>query len=183
MTIGDTSPVTAGGWIHIVQAGSDNTVILGGSGLGSPYDFETVYLDIYTGDGGGGFVSATNTAVDVGSNLGNDFVIDGGGDGNTYVQQTTPVLTWANPADITYGTALERHPARRHGQRAGDLHLHAGRWDGPGRRQQPDAVGHLHADRHDRLHHCHRNRDDQRLARRRRRSPGPTRRTSSTARP
>jgi len=84
VTIGDTSPVTAGGWTHIVQAGANNTVILGGSGLGSPYDFETVFLDIYTGDGGGGFVSATNTAVDVGSNLGNDYEIDGGGDGNSF---------------------------------------------------------------------------------------------------
>ena len=58
----------------------------------------------------------------------------------------------------------ERDPARRHGQRGGDVHLHAGRGDGPARRQQPDPVGRIHSQRHDRLHHCHRNRDDQRLA-------------------
>ena len=40
---------------------------------------------------------------------------------------------------------------RRDGQRARDLRLHAGRRDGPGGRQS-DAVGDLHADRHDRLH-------------------------------
>jgi hypothetical protein len=42
--------------------------------------FYTVYLDIYTGDGGGGFVMATNVTVDWGSQFGYDYSIDGGGD-------------------------------------------------------------------------------------------------------
>ena len=45
-----------------------------------------------------------------------------------------------------------------------DVHLHPGRGHRPGRRQQPDALGQLHAHRHDRLHHGHRDGDDQRLA-------------------
>ena len=50
---------------------------------------------------------ATNNFVWYGSYFGNNSVVNGGGTGNTYVQMTTPVLTWANPADITYGTALD----------------------------------------------------------------------------
>src|SRR5208282_5542034 len=67
----------------------------------------TAYLDIWTGNGGGGFVLATNTTVDYGSYFGNNSVVSGGGTGNTYVQKTTPVLACANPLDITYGTALD----------------------------------------------------------------------------
>ena len=91
------------------------------------YDFETALLDIYTGAGGGGAVVAINTKVDFGSNLGHSFVIDGGDGGNSFIDQgwnsgvtgsdnisyslvvvqATPVITWANPADIIYGTALD----------------------------------------------------------------------------
>jgi len=84
VTIGTLSQVIVGDWTHIVQGGANNSVYLGGAGDPSGIDFETTFLDIYTGAGGGGFVSATNTTVLLGSNLGNDFVIDGGGDGNTY---------------------------------------------------------------------------------------------------
>src|SRR5208337_1620369 len=91
---------------------------MGGSTDPSGFDFETAFLDIYTGLGGGGFVSATNTTVSYGSALGNNFVIEFGGYGNTYSDgggnnpgpldySMSPVLTWANPADITYGTALD----------------------------------------------------------------------------
>jgi hypothetical protein len=45
----------------------------------------TVYLDVYTGADGGGFVMATNVSVDWGSFYGLDYSIDGGGDGNVYV--------------------------------------------------------------------------------------------------
>ncbi len=80
------------------------------------------------------------------------------------VTQATPTITWANPADIVYGTGSERHPARRHGvvgrgrsdgERARDLRLLArGRHDAS-RGQQPDAVSHLHTHRHGRLHGHH----------------------------
>ncbi|MGA7501045.1 MAG: fibronectin type III domain-containing protein [Isosphaeraceae bacterium] len=99
--------VVVGEWTYIYQGGANNTDILGGVVDPSGIDFGTGYLDIYTGAGGGGFVLATNTLVWYGSYFGNNSVVNGGGDGNTYVQKTTPVLTWPNPADITYGTALD----------------------------------------------------------------------------
>jgi len=78
----------------IYQGGADNTVNLGGANyylsttpVGDPYtdpDFQTAFLDIWTGAGGGGFVSADNTTVVYGSFFGLDYVIDGGGGGNTY---------------------------------------------------------------------------------------------------
>jgi len=86
VTIGDTSPVTAGGQTLIVQAGEGNTVILGGANAGG-FDFTTTWLDIYTGNGGGAFVDVANTQVLLGSFLGNDYTIDGGGDGNTFVDE------------------------------------------------------------------------------------------------
>ena len=168
------------------------------------------------------------------------------------VLQATPTITWSNPANIVYGTALERNAVGRHffldsgrcererrrarsltprprapswmrattrrsrsssrpptrpitprpprprpstsrrprqpsagparrtsptarrcaatqldatsswtvggvsGQRGGHVHLLAGRGHRPGRGQQPDALGQLHAHRHDRLHDGHR---------------------------
>ncbi|WP_076349639.1 beta strand repeat-containing protein [Paludisphaera borealis] len=80
VNIGDQSPVTAGGYTLICQNGAGNTVILGSDSS----SFETAYLDVNTGAGGGGFVMATNTTVDWGSYFGFDFTIDGGGDGNTF---------------------------------------------------------------------------------------------------
>ena len=59
---------------------------------------------------------------------------------------------------------LGQHATRRHGQRAGNVRLHACQRDGASRRQRPDALGDLHADRHDRLHHGDRERIDQRRA-------------------
>jgi len=84
VTIGTSTQVLAGGWTYLVQNGVNNTVVLGGAFDRSGIDFETAFLDINTGAGGGGFVSATNTTVVYGSDFGNNFVIDGGGDGNTY---------------------------------------------------------------------------------------------------
>ena len=63
------------------------------------------------------------------------------------VEKATPVLTWANPASISYGTAL-RDPARRHHHHTGQLCLHPADGHRAGRRRRSDAVGHLHADRH-----------------------------------
>ncbi len=57
--------------------------------------------------------------------------------------------------------ATESDPARRHGQRARNLRLHAGRGHRPGRWHRPDAFGQLRTDRHDRLHHRHRHRHHQ----------------------
>ncbi len=70
------------------------------------------------------------------------------------VGQATPLVTWATPAAITYGTALSRYAAQRHGypERNGgwQLPLHSCNrhhtWRG-----QPYPVGDVHTDRYDRL--------------------------------
>jgi len=82
--------VYVGGETYIYQGGTGNTDLLGGQDFGGPYadlpaDFETGTLDIWTGAGGAGNVTAANTVVIFGSYLGNDYVINGGGAGNTYV--------------------------------------------------------------------------------------------------
>ena len=41
------------------------------------------------------------------------------------VLKATPTITWATPADIVYGTALERDAAERDGERARHVRLHA----------------------------------------------------------
>jgi hypothetical protein len=84
VTIGGSTQVLVGGWTSITQGGAINTVMLGGADDPSGIDFESGYLDIYTGAGGGGFVSAANTTVDNGSYFGFPYVIDGGGTGNVY---------------------------------------------------------------------------------------------------
>ena len=87
VSIGASTQVLVGGWTSITQGGEDNTVMLGGADDPSGTDFETTYLDVYTGGGGGGFVTATNTLVDDGSNASppNSFTVSGGGDGNTFL--------------------------------------------------------------------------------------------------
>lgn len=74
-----SSPVTAGGRTDIDLSGANNTVYLGDTGS----SFSTGFLDVFTGDFGGAFVSATNVTVFDGSfeNPGGP-EITGGGDGN-----------------------------------------------------------------------------------------------------
>ena len=79
-TIGDVGDVVAGGHVSIYQNGGGNQVVLGGPSS----SFAANYLDVWTGGLGGGFVTAQNTTVVWGSWFGLDFVIDGGGEGNTY---------------------------------------------------------------------------------------------------
>ena len=43
------------------------------------------------------------------------------------VLKATPVITWATPADITYGTALGATQLNATAERAGHVRLHAGR--------------------------------------------------------
>ena len=50
------------------------------------------------------------------------------------VQKATPVITWATPADITYGTALSATQLDATA-RAGHVRVHAGGGHGAGRRQ------------------------------------------------
>ena len=75
--------VSVGGDTYINQHYANNQVFLG------DYDssFTTIWLDVFTGTGGGAFVYATNTTVYFGT-LGwfsPDYTIAGGGLGNTYV--------------------------------------------------------------------------------------------------
>ena len=84
-------------------------------------------------------------------------------------QKSTPVLSWTNPADIVYGTALGASPARCNGllrrqRRRGDLHVHSGRGHRPERRAGPDPRRQLHAQRHGRLQQRHGERAHQRRA-------------------
>ena len=120
-------PVTVGDSTVINEIGANNgnnTITLGGASDGpdsGSIDFETGYLDVYTGAGGGVYVQVWNTLVDYGAvGTFGPYNMNGDGDGNTSslddfssfsvtinVQKAIPVLTWANPADITYGTALD----------------------------------------------------------------------------
>ena len=86
--------------------------------------------------------------------------------------KATPTITWATPADITYGTALSATQLNATAQRAGHVRLHAGRRDGAQRRREPDAVGDVHADRRGELHDGDRDGDDQRAEGDAGRSPG-----------
>ena len=54
--------------------------------------------------------------------------------GLSQIVKAAPVITWANPADIAYGTVLTVH-TRRVGQRDGQLPLHAAGRDGARPRQ------------------------------------------------
>ena len=87
-TVTGPSQVLVGGETNIDQGSTApygvNEDFLGGAGDASGTDFETLTLDIWTGAGGGGFVSADNTTVVYGSGFGFYYVIDGGGDGNGY---------------------------------------------------------------------------------------------------
>ena len=117
--------VIVDGETYVFQGGEQNVSDLGGAMDPSGIDFETATLDIWTGAGGGSVVTAMYTYVDNGSAYGNNYVINGGADGNAFVDEgvnpgvecspevsyefvkATPDPRWANPADITYGTALD----------------------------------------------------------------------------
>ncbi len=88
----------------IYQGGANNTDNLGGAGDASGTDFVTGFLDIFTGLGGGGYVTADNTAVVYGSFFANDYVINGGGDGNTYFDTGGNSINGA-PGTLPYNTA------------------------------------------------------------------------------
>ena len=126
VNIATTSPVTVGDStvINEESASSENNTILLGGASGSPdsgsTDFETGYLDVFGGAAGGAYAGVENTLVEYGS-LGyfGLYNIEYGGDGNNSLlddfsslsvtalwTMLTPTITWANPADITYGTAL-----------------------------------------------------------------------------
>ena len=105
------------------------------------------------------------------------------------VAQATPDDHLGQPGRHRLRHGASAHAARcdrpgpwRLSGRSRDLHLHPGRGHGPARAARPDALGRLHAHRHDRLHHGLRRRRRSTSRRPRRRSPGPTPPTSPTAR-
>jgi hypothetical protein len=100
------TPTDAGGWdpgspVHVGDAtvidelgpnNGNNLITMGG--IGGPnsgaVDFETGFLDVFTGAGGGAFVQVENTVVDFGAQgLFGPFNINSGGGGNTAVIDTT----------------------------------------------------------------------------------------------
>ena len=73
------------------------------------------------------------------------------------VNKATPTITWATPAAITYGTALSATQLDASSTVAGTFAY----TPAVGNRADSgiaDAVGHLYADRHHRLHHGNSNR-------------------------
>ena len=68
------------------------------------------------------------------------------------VLKATPVITWATPADITYGTALGATQLNATANTPGTFVYSPVAGDGAERRCGADAVGHLHADRRRELH-------------------------------
>ena len=72
------------------------------------------------------------------------------------VQKATPVLTWANPAAITYGTALGATQLDATSTVAGQLRLHAGRGHRAVGAGSQTLTLHVHTYRHHRLRHCNR---------------------------
>ncbi len=92
------------------------------------------------------------------------------GSASINVLKATPTMTWANPANIVYGTALGGTQLVSDGivgfgwddrNRSRDLRVHSGVRHGAGRGQQPDAVGELRAHGHDGLRCRERHGDDQ----------------------
>ena len=79
------------------------------------------------------------------------------------VTQATPTITWANPANIVYGTALSGTQLDATASVPGTFAYTPAAGTVLGR-QRPDALGHLHAHRHDRLHHGLGEGNDHRLA-------------------
>ena len=76
------------------------------------------------------------------------------------VTKATPVITWATPADIVYGTALSATQLNATTSVPGTfVYTPAGR-HGPQRRRGADAVDDVHADRHRELHDRDGQRDD-----------------------
>jgi len=94
--------VIVGGQTYVFQGGANNEVDLGGAMDPSGIDFQTYNLDIWTGNGGGGFVTAQNTVVTVGSFYGYDWVINGGADGNTYLDLGGNSIAGV-PSTLPYG--------------------------------------------------------------------------------
>ena len=66
------------------------------------------------------------------------------------VNKATPIDHLGHACRYHLRHRPERNAARRHGQRPRHLRLYTRRWHGTDRRH-PDALGHLHADRHHRL--------------------------------
>ena len=71
--------------------------------------------------------------------------------GTLVIGQATPVITWANPADITYGTPLSATQLDATASVAGNFDYTPAAGSQAERRRRPDALGNLHPDRHDRL--------------------------------
>ena len=78
------------------------------------------------------------------------------------VNRSTPAITWARPADITYGTALSAAQLDATASVPGTVHLQPTHRRRPECRHWTDTLGHVHSYGHDRLHHRFRLRDDQR---------------------
>jgi hypothetical protein len=84
----------------IDQQGANNQVFLGD--IGGADSFTTVFLDVFTGAGGGAFVIATNTIVFFGplGYFSPVYTIEGGGSGNTFVDNGGNYGVLADPSNF-----------------------------------------------------------------------------------
>jgi len=106
VNIATTMPVVVGDSTVIDELGAnngDNSIFLGGASGGpdsGSVDFETGYLDIYTGAAGGAYVQVENTLVDYGNlDLFGPYNINGDGSGNVAVLDVFSTATvTVNPA-------------------------------------------------------------------------------------
>ena len=68
------------------------------------------------------------------------------------VNQATPTITWATPADITYGTALRCHAVERNGVGGSGTPVYSPAAGTVLAQGKPDVAGDVHAFRHGGLH-------------------------------
>ena len=99
------------------------------------------------------------TPTAAGANLANYTVVTT--NGTLTVTQATPVITWNNPAAITYGTALSATQLNATASVRWRLCLYPGRRSNSQCRH-PNSFGHLHPDRHHQLQAGHANGSDRR---------------------
>ena len=95
------------------------------------------------------------------------------------VQQAAPTISWADPADIVFGTALSGTQLDATASVQGTFTYSPAAGTVLGAGLEPNALGQLRTDRLNRLHRRLGHGHHQRRRVRRRRSPGQTRRISS----
>lgn len=113
----ESGSVTVGGATYIDQNYAQNQIFMGDPENGS-IGVTTTFLDAFLGSRGGAYVQVANTQVVFGPlGIFSSYNFDASGAITSSIDEfsslsvtvdplITPILTWADPAGITYGTAL-----------------------------------------------------------------------------